>query len=228
MRVLLKISGEALKGRENSGVDAAALHSVCLKIQDLQNSGVEVGIVLGGGNLFRGIAGSASLKIERSAADHVGMLATMMNGLLLSQGLQACGAKAAVMSAIACPQIVDSFHFEKARARLKEGYIVIFVGGTGHPYFTTDTAAALRASEINADFFWKATMHVDGVYDKDPLKNKNANRYSNISYEDFLKEKLGILDLTAVTLCMTNKIPIRVFNFNQGSLLDDSLGTVIR
>ena len=228
MRILLKISGEAFKGKESSGVEAAALKNVAAKIHELQNSGVEVAVVLGGGNLFRGLAGSEELKLERSAADQVGMLATMMNGLLLEQALWKLNVKATVMSALDCPQVAERFHFEKARHQLSNGHIMIFVGGTGHPYFTTDTAAALRASEIGADFFWKATMHVDGVYDKDPLKDQSAKLYDKLSYEEFLQKKLGILDLTAVTLCMTNQIPIRVFNFNKGSLLDDTLGTVIR
>ena len=214
-------------GSESSGVDAGALASVASKIFELQESGAEVAVVLGGGNLFRGVSGKEQLKLDRCRADQVGMLATVMNGLLLQEALSKLDVIVTVMSAIDCPQLTERFDFEKARERLSEGEILIFVGGTGHPYFTTDTAAALRASEIGADYFWKATMHVDGVYDKDPRKENDAKLFEKLSYEEFLQKKLGILDLTAVTLCMTNKIPIRVFNFNKGSLLDDSTGSKI-
>ncbi|MCP5469571.1 MAG: uridine monophosphate kinase [Chlamydiales bacterium] len=215
-------------GELSSGIEAEALASAAKKIADLSRSGVEVAVVNGGGNFFRGIAGSSAFQLERSPADQVGMLATMMNGLLLQQALTAQGVEAHVMSALECPQVAERFHWERARAHLSKGRILILVGGTGHPYFTTDTAAALRASEIGADIFLKATTRVDAIYDKDPLKESDAKPFKTIAYEDFLAQKLGILDLTAVTLCMTNRIPIRVFNFYKGSLLDDSLGTTIR
>lgn len=227
-RVLLKISGEALAGDAPSGIDGKALFRTAEKIAELHKSGIEVAVVNGGGNLFRGVAGSTTLELERSAADQVGMLATIMNGILLKQALSQLAVDVHLMSALDCPQVCERFHWERARGLLEKKKVLLLVGGTGHPYFTTDTAAALRANEIGADSFLKATMHVDAIYDKDPLKEEGAQAFKSISYEEYLERKLGVIDLTAVTLCMTNKIPIRVFNFHGGSLLDDSLGTIIR
>lgn len=217
-----------MQGSHGGGVDTTALKRVAKALYELQKQGNEIAVVLGGGNLFRGLSGAESLELERCAADQVGMLATMMNALLLEQALSKLSVQATIMSALDCPQIVERFHWEKARKRLSNQEMLIFAGGTGHPYFTTDTAAALRASEIRADFFWKATTRVEGVYDKDPLKHKDACFLKQLSYEDFLQKKLGIMDLTAVTLCMTNQIPIRVFKFDGDSLLDGSSGSEIR
>lgn len=206
------------------GIDDQALSHTAQKICELQNSGVEVGVVVGGGNFFRGLNNGPGLGIERSSADQIGMLATVMNGIALQKALQHHGCEAFVLTSFECPAIAERFRHDLAMSYLKRG-VTLFVGGTGHPYFTTDTASALRASEIKADYLLKATMHVDGVYDFDPRSNPSAKYLDSISYQDYLEKGLGILDLTAITLCMTNKIPIRVFNFNAGSLIDAHQGT---
>lgn len=231
-RILLKISGEALAGASAYGIDGESVRALAKRLVELHKKGHEIGVVLGGGNIFRGIQGS-KLEIERNAADHMGMLATIMNGIVLQQFLSQEGAKAYVMSAIECPAVAKRYHSEEALEHLAQGRIVVFVGGSGHPYFTTDTAAALRACEIKADILLKATTRVDGVYCQDPLKSSHATKYDKISYTEFVEKKLGVLDLTAVTLCMSNQIPIRVFNLYKGSLLDaiskdTVLGTLIK
>ena len=207
-RVLLKISGEALMGSKDAGVDPDVCHTVALSIKELHDKGIEVAVVIGGGNIFRGLKGS-SRGMDRPSADNVGMLATMINGILLSQALEEVGCEARVMSALDCPKAVEFFLKEKAVKHLEKKRIVIFVGGSGNPFFTTDTAAALRASEIGADLLVKATK-VDGVYDKDPQRYADAKKYGTISYSQALAEKLEIMDLTAFTLCMENDIPIFV------------------
>lgn len=217
-RVLLKISGEALAGDRPHGIDEEALSSAARKICALHQSGVEVGLVIGGGNFFRGLQGGPDLGLERSAADQIGMLATVMNGIALQKALQHHGSPAYLLTSFECPAIGERFRHDLAMEYLTRG-ITLFVGGTGHPYFTTDTASALRASEIKADCLLKATMHVDGAYDADPKKVKNAKLYQTLSYQEYLAKGLGILDLTAITLCMTNKIPVQVFNFHAGPLL---------
>ena len=226
MRVLLKISGEALKGGDQA-LSSTSLTALANLLAKLRTQSIEVALLVGGGNLFRGVAKSDELSIDRCTADQVGMLATMMNGLLIKEALAFHGIDSCVMSALPLFPVVESIHHAKARQALSAGKLLIFVGGTGNPFFTTDTAAALRASEIGADALWKATMHVDGVYDRDPKRDEKATFFPKISYEEFLKRKLGILDLTAVTLCMTNGIAIRVFKLGEEALFDHSLGTTI-
>ncbi|MCH9608611.1 MAG: Uridylate kinase [Chlamydiales bacterium] len=217
MRVLLKISGETIKGDQPHGIDGEALSSTAQRICELHHQGVEVGLVIGGGNLFRGLEKGEQLALERSSADQMGMLATLMNAIALQKALEHHGSPAFVLSSFECPAIAERYRLDLALEKLKRG-IVLFAGGIGHPYFTTDTAAALRASEIKADMLLKGTMHVDGVYDSDPRKNKEATRYESLTYQEYIEKKLAILDLTAITLCMTNHIPVTVFNFNAAPL----------
>lgn len=230
-RVLLKISGEALMGSSPFGVEQEATSRLAHGIAELQRGGHEVGIVMGGGNIFRGIQNGPLLGLERSAADSIGMLATLINGTALAEGLRKAGCHPILLSAIECPLIADSYRWDKAMEALSSGRIVLFVGGTGHPYFTTDTAAALRASEIKADLLLKATTKVDGVYDKDPLVHKEAKKYDRLSYGEVVEKRLGVMDLSAVVLCMTNRIPMGVFNFTRHSLLEavssTGVGTII-
>lgn len=214
------------------GVSQEAALSAARKIGELQKSGLEIGIVIGGGNIFRGLQQAASWGIERTPADHIGMLATLMNGTVLSQALVHEGYEVRMMSALECPAVAEKYQWDKAIRYLKKGYIVLFVGGTGHPFFTTDTTAALRACEIKADILLKATTRVDGIYDKDPRKEKEAQKFETISFQEILEKRLGILDLSAVTLCMEANIPIRVFNFYKESLLDAlsdrQIGTLVK
>lgn len=214
------------------GISHEAASKVAQKIYELQKNGHEVGVVTGAGNIFRGIQQGSSWGMDRTPADQVGMLATLMNGVVLSEALKKEGAEVRTMSALDCPTVAEKYQWEKAMRYLSKGYIVIFVGGTGHPYFTTDTAAALMACSIKAHILLKATTRVDGVYDKDPRKEKGAKKYESINYQEVLEKRLGIVDLTAVTMCMESKIPIRVFNFYEGSLLDaisdHPIGTIIR
>lgn len=230
-RVLLKISGEALMGDQPFGVTHEAAQATSKKIQDLYQQGVEIAIVIGGGNIFRGVQQGASAGIERTPADQIGMLATLINGITLQQALQQAGLDVRMMSALACPSVAEPYQWDRAMRHLKKGRIILFVGGTGHPYFTTDTTAALRACEIHADILLKATTRVDGVYNKDPRLHPDAVKYERISFQEVLEKRLGILDLTAVTMCMSANIPIRVFNFYQGSLMDalspGPFGTVV-
>lgn len=211
-RILLKLSGEMLSGPSRSGIHSDATLSLAKSLKILQDSGVTVGIVIGGGNIFRGINAN-ELGLQRTPADHMGMLATLINGIALQNTLQALGCKVHLMSALECPKVAEPYVWSKAMDHLAKEHIVIFVGGTGNPYFTTDTAAALRASEIGAEALLKATK-VDGVFNKDPLKNPDATRYDTIRYEDYLAQKIGVMDSTAVALCMNNRIPILVFNMN--------------
>ncbi len=230
-RVLLKISGEALMGTQGYGIEQSAISRVALIIQEVSQKGYELGVVIGGGNIFRGVQQGTALGIDRTPADQIGMLATLINGIALQQALLYKGCDVRLMTALECPAIAEKFQWEKVMRHFSKGRIVLFVGGTGHPYFTTDTTAALRASEIRADLFVKATTRVDGIYNKDPCLYKDALRYERISYQDVLQQKLGILDLTAVTLCMANRIPICVMNIFTGSLLDavsgQSFGTLV-
>lgn len=232
MRILLKISGEALMGKQEFGASHEALSNIAKMIAPLQKKGHEIGIVIGGGNIFRGLSVAASLGLERTPADQMGMLATLMNGILLTQALKCEGVETILMSALECPLVAESYNWKKAIQFLEEKKLVLFVGGTGQPYFTTDTAAALRACEIKAELLLKATTRVDGIYDKDPLKNQDAKKFNEISYAEYVEKKLGVMDLTAITLCMTNKIPIRVFNLYQSPLLEvlekSSFGSLIR
>lgn len=212
-RILLKLSGETIMGKQKFGIDSEACSHTATVLKALLNSGYEVAIVIGGGNIFRGI-NLNELGMERSPADYMGMLATMINGIALQQALAAQGCKARVMSALECPRVADSYNWGDAHDCLSKGELLIFVGGTGNPYFTTDTAAALRANEIHADILLKATK-VDGIYDKDPLKFSDAIKYDTITFKRALSEQLKIMDATAFALCMSNKLPIFVFNMER-------------
>lgn len=209
-RILLKLSGELLMGKAAFGIDIQETLHLAESLKAIQNEGIELGIVIGGGNLFRGINLKAA-SLPRSPADQMGMLATLMNGIALQQALFKLDCPVKLLTAIECPAVAESYTWTKANESLKQGQIVIFVGGTGNPYFTTDTAAALRACEIQADILLKATK-VDGVYSQDPLKYPEAKKYKALSYSQFLAEKLGVMDATAITLCMNNQLPVFVFN----------------
>lgn len=209
-RVLLKLSGEILANQDKFGIEPTACQKVALALQKLQDSGLEIAVVIGGGNIFRGLDLKA-LGMPRTPADHMGMLATMLNGIALQQALIALGCRAVVMSALECPKAVEPYNWSRACQYLQAKTVLIFVGGTGNPYFTTDTAAALRASEIEAGILLKATK-VDGIYDKDPVRYSDAVKYHKISYNQVLADKLAIMDATAIALCRSNAIPILVFN----------------
>lgn len=209
-RVLLKLSGEALMGDQGYGIDDVILQQIAEEIKEVKSLGVEIGIVIGGGNIFRGLAASAK-GMDRVSADHMGMLATVMNSLALQDALEKQGLFTRVQSAIKMEQVCEPFIRRRAIRHLEKGRIVIFAAGTGNPYFTTDTAASLRAIEIEADAILKGTR-VDGVYDSDPEKNDGAFKFDTISYMEVVKRGLNVMDTTAVTLCMENKLPIIVFN----------------
>lgn len=222
-RILLKLSGEILKGKSSYGIEQEACEKLAADLHKIHLAGFELGVVMGGGNIFRGI----DLKqtgMPRTPADQMGMLATFLNGIALQQALTSLNVSCALMSALECPKIAEPYNWTKALSYLEEKKVVIFVGGTGNPYFTTDTAAALRASEVQADVFIKATK-VDGIYDRDPFKFKEAVKYSHLSYSQILAEKLQVIDATAVTLCQTNQIPIYVFHMQRltDQLLDELL-----
>ncbi|HNQ01292.1 MAG TPA: UMP kinase [Syntrophales bacterium] len=209
-RVLLKLSGEALMGGRSFGIDPAVVQDIAGEIRDVVRMGVEIGVVIGGGNIFRGIEGSAR-GMERTQADYMGMLATVINSLALQSVLEGMGVRCRVQTAIEMREVAEPFIRRRASRHLEKGRVVIFAAGTGNPYFTTDTAAALRAAEIEADVILKATK-VDGVYDRDPVKHAGAKMYKNISYTEALAKNLRVMDATAISLCRENGIPIRVFN----------------
>src|SRR5215213_994468 len=204
-RILVKLSGEALLGEADYGIDPAVIRRVAGELQDIATLGVQVAIVIGGGNIFRG-AGLARAGMDRVTADHMGMLATVMNGLALQDALESLGLYCRVMSAIRINQVCEDYIRRRAVRHLEKGRVVVFAGGTGNPFFTTDSAASLRASEINADLMLKATK-VDGVYDVDPLKHANAKRYEHLTYDEVLTRKLSVMDATAVVMCRDNNIP---------------------
>ena len=210
-RILLKLSGEALGGLAGVGISAEAVQNMAEQICEVRALGVQVVVVVGGGNIFRGLSGSKR-GIERATGDYMGMLATIINSLALQDALEKLGAPTRVQSAIAMSQIAESFIRRRAVRHLEKGRVVIFGGGTGNPYFSTDTAAALRANEIGAEVILKATK-VDGIYDSDPKKNPKAKRFAQISYLDALQRRLEVMDSTAFSLCMDNKMPIIVFDF---------------
>lgn len=232
-RILLKLSGEILMGTDPFGISQEACLKIAKAIRSISKTGVEIGIVIGGGNIFRGIH-LEEMGLQRTPADQMGMLATIINGIALQQALASISCCSKVMSALECPKAVDAFSWRKALQYFAEGNVLIFVGGTGNPYFTTDTAAALRASEIQADILLKATK-VDGVYDKDPLKYSDAVKYDTLSYSRALAEKLEVMDATSIALCRSNNIPILVFNMNVleegkavGALSQENLGTIVK
>jgi uridylate kinase len=225
-RVLLKLSGEAFMGGEKFGIDQPACSHIAHSIKELCDLGVQLGIVVGGGNIFRGTLASA-FHFARTPADHIGMLSTAINGLVLQQSLSSLGIYSRVMSALNTHSIIEEYNWSHALQSLKNQIPVIFVGGTGNPYFTTDSAAALRASEIDAEILLKATK-VDGVYSDDPKKNPHAIKYPQLTYSEVLAKKLNVMDATAIALCRDNAIPICVFNlFEKGSMLKAVCGQSI-
>lgn len=232
-RIVLKLSGEALQGKGLHGIDNATLLSISRQIKEIRDLNVDVAIVLGGGNIFRGQENTDSqgLDMDRSVADYMGMLATVINGLALQNVLEKMNLPTRVMTAIEMQRIAEPYIRRRAIRHLEKGRIVIFVAGTGNPYFTTDTAAALRAMEIKADAILKATK-VDGVYSADPLTVRDAKKFDKLKYLDVLKKNLKVMDATAVSLCMDNKLPIIVFNLNiEGNIkrvvLGEKIGTIV-
>jgi len=229
-RILLKLSGEALLGQEDYGIDPNVIQRIAVEIQEVIRLGIEVAVVIGGGNIFRG-AGLARSGIDRVTGDHMGMLATVMNSLALQDALERAGAVARVMSAISVHDVCEDYIRRRAIRHLEKGRVVICAGGTGNPFFTTDTAAALRAIEIDADLLLKATK-VDGVYSADPVKDPEAERFERLGYDHVIESKLGVMDANAIVLCRDQHMPIRVFNvFDEGNLVrivkGEAIGTLV-
>jgi len=229
-RILLKLSGEALMGSTQNAIDSATLSQIADELVDVHGLGVEIAMVLGGGNIFRGIAASSS-GMDRAHADYMGMLATVINSLALQDALEARGAHTRVMTALEMERVAEPYIRRRSIRHLEKGRLVIFAAGTGNPYFTTDTAASLRAMEIGAEIVMKATK-VDGVYDKDPNKHKDARMFRRLSYLDVLNRNLGVMDSTAISLCRDNSLPILVFNMTKPGnirrvLLGEPLGTMV-
>ena len=226
-RVLLKISGEALAGEQKFGVNEEMTRKTARQVKEIHDLGVEVAIVVGGGNFWRG---RTSKDMDRATADYMGMLATAMNALALQDALLAAGVKARVQTAIEMREIAEPYARRKAISQLEQGDVVIFGAGTGSPFFSTDTAAALRAAEINADIIFKATM-VDGVYDKDPKKYPDAVKYDTLTFTKVLNDQLNVMDMTAATMCRDNKLPILVFDMAEGNFVKaingEKIGTLV-
>jgi uridylate kinase len=230
-RILLKISGEVLTGEGEYGIDPTMLQQIASEVKEVKNLGVEVCIVIGGGNIFRGIAASAK-GMDRASADYMGMLATVINGIALQDALEEIDVQTRVQTAIEMRQVAEPYIRRRAIRHLEKGRVVIFAGGTGNPYFTTDTAASLRAMEIGAEAILKGTK-VDGVYDKDPLLNKDALKYDELTYLDVLKNQIKVMDATAISLCMDHQIPIFVFSLKEKGnikrvIRGDRVGTKVR
>ena len=229
-RILLKLSGEALMGDQEFGISSETITSYARQIKEIADLGVEVGIVIGGGNIFRGLSGTEQ-GIDRVTGDHMGMLATVINSLALQNAIELLGVPTRVQTAIEIPKVAEPFIKRRAQRHLEKGWVVIFGGGTGNPYFTTDTAAALRAIEINADVVIKATK-VDGIYDKDPVKFADAKKYTEVTYTEVLNKDLKVMDATAISLCRENKLPIVVFDsLTEGNIkrviLGEEIGTTV-
>jgi len=229
-RILLKISGEALAATQGFGVDTKRIHEVAAELADVHSLGIQMAIVVGGGNFFRGVADQAK-DMDRVSADHMGMLATVINALALQDALEKQNVFTRVQSAIEMKQVAEPFIRRRAMRHLEKGRVVIFAGGTGNPYFSTDTAASLRAMEIKADAILKATK-VDGIYDADPMKVPDAKKYSHLTYMDVLKQGLKVMDSTAISLCKDNNLPIIVFNLNQHGnirrvVLGEKIGSLV-
>jgi uridylate kinase len=229
-RILLKLSGEALMGEQAYGVDPAVANRIAQDVSEIQSLGVQTSIVIGGGNIFRGLAASAR-GMDRSTADYMGMLATVINALALQDALEKHGVPTRVLTAIEMRAVAEPFIRRRAIRHLEKGRVVVFAAGTGNPYFTTDTAAARRAMEVRAEVILKATK-VDGIYTADPVRYPDATRYDNISYLQVLQERLQVMDATAISLCMDNKLPIVVFNLlTPGNIrrviMGDAVGTVV-
>lgn len=230
-RILLKLSGESLMGQQGYGIDSTRLNDYAQQIHQIASRGIQVGIVIGGGNIFRGLSG-AQRGFDRVRGDQMGMLATVINSLALSSALEAAGQKVRVLTAIRMEPIGDYYSKEKALRLFEKGNVVIIAGGTSNPYFTTDTASALRAIEIEADIMFKGTR-VDGIYTADPEKDPTATKYKEITYEEILQRGLKIMDLTAITLCRENKMPIYVFDMDtKGNLMrvidGEPIGTLVK
>jgi uridylate kinase len=229
-RVLLKLSGEALMGKHSSGIDPEVVDTVAAEIREVVALGVQLGIVIGGGNIFRGLAASAK-GMERTSADYMGMLATVINSLALQSALERAGVPVRVQTAIEMKEVAEPFIQRRAVRHLEKGRVVIFAAGTGNPYFTTDTAATLRAVEIKADIILKAT-NVDGVYDRDPVRYADAIMYDKISYNEVLTKNLKVMDATAISLCRDNGLPLSVFNLQQAGnikrvICGENVGTIV-
>jgi uridylate kinase len=229
-RVLLKLSGEALMGEAAYGIDNRVLHGIAAEIGAVSRLGLQLALVIGGGNIFRGVRGAAE-GTDRATGDYMGMLATVINALALQDALERAGARTRVMSAIEIRQIAEPYIRRRAMRHLEKGRIVIFAAGTGNPFFSTDTAASLRAAEIGAEMILKATK-VDGVYDADPKLNAGAKRFTEVSYAEFLRQRLKVMDATAVTLCMENSLPIMVFNMTAAgnihrAVIGEPIGTLV-
>lgn len=230
-KILLKLSGEALAGEGGYGIDTDVLEQIATEIKAIQDRGVQIGVVLGGGNIFRGIKG-ATKGMDRASADYMGMLATVLNSLALQDALERLGVHTRVQSAITMQELAEPYIRRKAVRHLEKERVVIFGAGTGNPYFTTDTTAALRAMEIGSEVVLKATK-VDGIYDKDPKKNSDAKRYETLSYLDVLQQRLEVMDSTAISLCMDNRMPIIVFNLSERGALGrvvqgEAVGTLVK
>lgn len=229
-RVLLKLSGEALQGEQGYGIDPKVITEIAGQIKEIVDGGIELAITVGGGNIFRGLAGAAE-GMDRAQADYIGMLATVMNALALQEGLERTGVDTRVQSAINMQEVAEPYIRRRAERHLEKGRVVIFAGGTGNPYFTTDTTAALRACEIGAEAILKATQ-VDGIYDSDPRTNLDAQKFDEISYLDVLAKELNVMDSTATSLCKDNNIPIIVFNLHKQGNIDrvlrgEHVGTIV-
>ncbi len=230
-RILIKLSGEALMGAQNYGIDTNFAESVAREIKAVRETGVEIAIVVGGGNIFRGVSKSAG-NMDRSSADYIGMLATVMNAVVLQDALEKLDVFTRVMSAIDIPQLAEPFIRRRAIRHLEKGRVVIFAAGTGNPFFTTDSAASLRALEVKADIILKATK-VDGIYSADPMKDSTATRFETITYQEVLEKQLKVMDASSISLCMDNNLPIMVFNMKEsGNILkavsgDLSIGTLV-
>ncbi len=230
-RVLLKLSGEALMGEQQYGIDPAVANQVAQEIGEIAAMGVQVGVVIGGGNLFRGLAASAK-GMDRATADYMGMLATVINALALQDALEKIGVTTRVAAAIEMRAVAEPFIRRRAVRHLEKGRVVVFAAGTGNPYFTTDTAAALRAMEMRSEVILKATK-VDGIYTADPVTNPDATRYTSLSYLQVLEQGLKVMDATAISLCMDNKLPIIVFKLREAGnlrrvIMGEPVGTIVR
>ena len=230
-RVLLKLSGEVLTGDESYGISAAILNRIAGEVKEIADLGIELGIVIGGGNIYRGISADDQ-GIDRVSADYMGMLATIINSLALQNAIERQGVPSRVLSAITMPQVAEPYIRRRATRHLEKRRVVILAAGTGNPYFSTDTAAALRAIEINAEIILKATK-VDGIYDKDPVIHKDARKYPEINYLEVLNKGLKVMDATAVSLCMDNKLPMIIFNLTTPGnikkvLTGEKIGTIIK
>ena len=223
-RILLKLSGEILAGERGYGIDPTITSEICNKIKTVLDMGIEVGIVIGGGNIFRGISAAAN-GMDRVAGDYLGMMATIMNSVALQSALEKLDCDTRVMSALSITQLAEPYIRRRATRHLEKGRVVVFAGGTGNPYFTTDTAAVLRAIEINADVVIKGTK-VDGVYTDDPMINSDATRYDSLSYKEVIEKELRVMDLTAVTLCKENNLPIIVFDISSKTGLIDIVNSI--